>query len=61
MPVLRAASRQLVAQRFAAAGRHQHQRIVAGGDVVDDGGLLAAKGLKPKISCSWARAVSAYR
>src|SRR3546814_4960294 len=34
----------LVAQRLAATGGHQHQRVVAAGDVVDDGGLLAAEG-----------------
>src|SRR3546814_13743376 len=36
--------RDLVAQRLAATGGHQHQRVVAAGDVVDDGGLLAAEG-----------------
>jgi hypothetical protein len=37
--------RDLVAQRLAAAGRHQHERIAAAGDVrrrVDDVGLLPA-------------------
>ena len=36
--------RNLVAERLAAAGRHQHQRIVALADAFDDGLLLAAKG-----------------
>ena len=36
--------RDLVAQGFAAAGGHEHQRIAAGGHVFDDGGLLSAKG-----------------
>src|SRR5690606_38862240 len=36
--------RDLVAQRLTATGGHQDQRVVAGGDVVDDGGLLAAEG-----------------
>jgi hypothetical protein len=35
--------RDLVAQRLAAAGRHQHQRVAARHDGVDDGRLLAAK------------------
>ena len=35
--------RQLIAQRFAAAGRHQHDRIAAGHDMLDDRLLLAAK------------------
>jgi len=34
----------LVAQRFAAAGRHQHQRVAARRDMLDDGLLFAAKG-----------------
>ena len=34
----------LVAQRLAAAGGHQHQRVAAAGDVLDDLGLLPAKG-----------------
>ena len=34
---------QLVAQRLAAAGRHQHERVAAGGDVLDDLLLLAAE------------------
>jgi hypothetical protein len=34
----------LVAEALAAAGRHQHQRIAAAGDVVDDFGLRAAEG-----------------
>ena len=33
----------LVAQRLAAAGRHQHERVAAGDDVVDDLLLLAAE------------------
>jgi hypothetical protein len=36
--------RDLVAQRLAAAGGHQHQRVAAGGDPVDDRRLLAAEG-----------------
>ena len=36
--------RDLVAQRLAAAGGHQHQRVAAMADVVDDVGLLAAEG-----------------
>jgi len=36
--------RKLVAQRLAAAGRHQHQRVAACGDMRDDGCLLTAKG-----------------
>ncbi len=35
--------RHLIAQRFAAARRHQHDRIAAGRDVRDDLLLLAAK------------------
>ena len=35
--------RNLVAQRLAAAGRHQHERVAAGGDVFDDRLLLAAE------------------
>ena len=35
--------RNLVAQRFAAAGRHQHQRVAAIDDVLDYGLLFAAK------------------
>jgi len=34
----------LVAQRLAAAGGHQHQRVAAGRDLLDDGLLLAAEG-----------------
>ena len=34
----------LVAQRFSAAGRHQHQRVAARRDVLDDGLLLVAEG-----------------
>ena len=37
--------RDLVAQRLAAAGRHQHQRVAAADDVVDDLLLLAAEGV----------------
>ena len=37
--------RDLVAQRLAAAGRHQHQRVAAADDVLDDLGLLAAEGV----------------
>ena len=35
--------RNLIAQRLAAAGRHQHQRVAAGCDMLDDLGLRAAK------------------
>ena len=35
--------RQLIAQRLAAAGRHQHQAIAAVGDMADDRFLRAAK------------------
>ena len=35
--------RHLVAERLAAAGRHQHQRVAAGHDVIDDLGLVAAE------------------
>ncbi len=35
--------RNLEAQRFAAPGRHQHQRIAARHQGIDDGRLLAAK------------------
>ena len=35
--------RQLIAQRFAAAGRHQHDRIAAGDDMLDDLLLLTAE------------------
>ena len=34
----------MIAQRLAAAGRHEHQRIAAGNDVVDDLGLPAPEG-----------------
>ena len=40
--------RQLVAQRLAAAGRHQDQAIAAIGDMADDLLLRAAKGGKPE-------------
>ena len=33
----------LVAERLAAAGRHEHERVAAGDDVLDDLGLLAAE------------------
>jgi hypothetical protein len=33
----------LVAQRLAAAGRHQHQRVTTFAQVLDDGLLLAAE------------------
>ena len=33
----------LVAQRLAAAGGHQHQRVASAGDVLDDGVLMAAE------------------
>jgi len=36
--------RNLIAQRLAAAGRHQHQRIAALRDMLDDFSLLAAEG-----------------
>ena len=35
--------RHLVAQALAAAGGHQHQRVAAAGDVIDDRGLQATK------------------
>ena len=35
--------RDLEAQRLAAAGGHQHQRVVARHQRIDDGGLLAAE------------------
>ena len=35
--------RNLVAQRFAAAGRHQHQRVTAADHVIDDRRLRAAE------------------
>ena len=35
--------RHLVAQRFAAARGHQHQRVAAATNVLDDGRLLAAE------------------
>ncbi len=35
---------QLVAQRLAAAGRHQHQAVAAGSHMLDDFLLRAAKG-----------------
>ena len=34
----------LVAERLAAAGRHQDQRVAAAGDVLDDLGLVTAEG-----------------
>jgi hypothetical protein len=33
----------LVAKRLAAAGRHQHQRVAAGHNMIDDLGLMAAE------------------
>jgi hypothetical protein len=36
--------RQLIAQRLAAAGRHQHQAIAAIRDMPDDRFLFAPKG-----------------
>src|SRR5262249_7571350 len=36
--------RDLVAQRLAAARRHEHERVTAGDDVADDLLLLAAEG-----------------
>ena len=38
----------LIAQRLAAAGRHQDQAIAAIGDMADDLLLRAAKGGKPE-------------
>ena len=35
--------RDLVAQRLAGSGGHQHERVAAGHDRVDDGGLVAAE------------------
>ena len=35
----------LVAEALAAAGRHEHDRVAAAGDLVDDLGLLAAEGV----------------
>ncbi len=40
--------RDLIAQRFAAAGGHQHQRVSAARHVLDDGLLGATKALKAK-------------
>jgi hypothetical protein len=40
--------RDLVADRLAAAGGHQHQRVAAGGDVLDDLLLEAAEALVPE-------------
>ena len=40
--------RQLVTQRFAAAGRHQHDRVAAGDDMRDHRFLLPAKGGEPE-------------
>ena len=40
--------RHLVAQAFAAACGHQHQRITAAYNVIDDVGLWASKGVKTK-------------
>ena len=38
--------RQLVAQRLAAAGGHQHQRVAAAGHVCHDGFLRAAEAVE---------------
>ncbi len=35
--------RNLIAQRFSAAGRHQHERIAAANDLRDDGFLISPK------------------
>ena len=43
MPVPSQQGRQLVAERLAAAGGHQHQRVAAGHDLLDDLRLLAAE------------------
>ena len=40
--------RNLIAQRLAEAGRHQHQRIAAGDDVVDNLGLEAPERIEPE-------------
>ena len=40
--------RQLIAQRLAAAGRHQHQRIATIGDMPHDRFLLAAERRQPE-------------
>ena len=40
--------RDLVAQRLAAAGRHEHERVAAAGDVVDDLPLPAPERLVPE-------------
>ncbi len=40
--------RDLVAQRLAAAGRHQHQGVAAADDVLDDLALLAAERVVPE-------------
>ena len=40
--------RNLVAQRLAAAGRHQHERVVAGDHMRDDRFLVAAERLVPE-------------
>ena len=39
----RTSAGNLVAQRLAAAGRHEHQRVAAADDVIDDLLLLAAE------------------
>ena len=41
--------RQLVAQTLAAARRHQHESVVAGEQVVDDGLLIAFEGVKAEV------------
>jgi hypothetical protein len=43
-----AQGRDLVAQRLAATGRHQHQRVTAGDQVADDLRLLAAEAIEPE-------------
>ena len=40
--------RDLVAQRLAAAGRHQHDGVAADDDVFDNRKLLAAEAVKPE-------------
>ena len=46
--------RHLVAQRLAAAGGHQHQRVAAAGDVRDDLFLRAAEARHGRRRCSGA-------
>ena len=40
--------RDLVTHRLAAAGRHQHDGVAAGNDVLDDRELLAAEAVEPE-------------